>query len=270
MYLARSFLTIFNWDLVTCQIARCPAPALALALGLLLPGLGVADTEMGVRAAFGGWQQKLDGELRSGLSDVDVEDDLGMDDDTSVLAYFAFEHGVPALPNMRFEYADTALVGDERLARSIEVNGTEFGFSEQVSTEIDLRQADGILYYQLLDNELSLDVGVAARFVDGNIAVASNSAVARADFKGALPMLYAGLRADLPGTKLWLGAQAQGLGYDGDELVDLQVRAGYQSDSGLGTELGWRSMHLRLAQFDDLDQADIDISGPYLMLNYLF
>lgn len=267
MFLARSFYTdCFN----TSPRPMRAVFQLLLLFASVLPSIASADSTVGVHAGVGGWQQQAEGDLRSGLSDVDVEDDLGIDDEPGVLAYFSFEHAVPVVPNLRFDYADTSLTGDEQLDRSIEVNGTVFGFADQVSTEIELRQADALLYYEVLDDQLSLDVGVAARYIDGQIAVTSSTALAEADFKGALPLFYAGLRAELPLGGLWMGAQVRGVGYGGDQLVDVQARLGYQSKFGLGTQIGWRSLQLSLEDFDDLDEASIDISGPYVMLNFQF
>ncbi|MGI9326927.1 MAG: TIGR04219 family outer membrane beta-barrel protein [Pseudomonadales bacterium] len=267
MFLARSFNTdCFD---TSPRLIRA-ACQLLLLLVTVVPSVASADSTVDARAGVGGWQQQAEGDLRSGLSDVDVEDDLGIDPEPGVLAYFSFEHAVPIVPNLRFDYADTSLTGDEQLDRSIEVNGTVFGFSDQVSTEIELRQADALLYYEVLDNQLSFDVGVAARYIDGEIAVASSTALAEAEFKGALPLLYAGLRAELPLAGLWVGAQVRGAGYGGDQLVDVQARLGYQSKFGLGTQIGWRSLQLSLEDYDDLDEANIDISGPYVMLNFQF
>lgn len=259
---------------------HCLKSSLGLGRALLLvaalgASLGVArtsyaDTVLGVYAGFGVWQQAVDGDLRSGVSEVDIERDLGIDDDSDVVAYFALEHPVPVLPNIRLQYASTNLTGADQLTRSIEVNGVNFSFAEDVATEIELTQADAAFYYEVLDNYLSLDLGLAVRYVDGRVSVASSLDRAEADFKGALPLLYGAARVDLPLTGLSARAQVMGIGYQGDQMMDLQLRLAYESDLGLGAELGWRSLRLELEDFDDLDRADLEVSGPYFMINYHF
>ncbi len=243
---------------------------LALAALLSLPATAFADDLFGVYAGFGLWQQSANGDLRSGAITVDVEDDLGVDDDDNTVAYLALEHPVPGLPNVRLQYARNSLSGNEDLTRSIEINGVTFSATEAVATDLDLTQADLVLYYEVLDNVVSLDLGVVARLVDGRIEVASATEAAEAEFEGALPLLYAAARVDLPFSGLWVAAQAQGLVYDGNSLTEYAVQLGYESAVGLGGELGWRGFNLELEAFDDLDQAELEISGPYLMLNYHF
>lgn len=251
--------------------ARRTCKTLAL-FGLLSAAAGgaSADTVLGIYAGFGSWQQQADGDLRSGISQVDVEDDLGIDDDRDVVAYFALEHPIPALPNIRLQYANTELAGDEVLTRSIEVNGVNFSFADEVRTEIELTQADAVFYYEVLDNYLSLDLGLAVRFVDGRVVVSSTAEQAEADFDGALPLLYGAARVDLPLSGWSVSAQLMGAGYDGDQLLDARARIAYESGLGLGAELGWRTLQLELDEYDDLDQADLNISGPFLMINYHF
>lgn len=243
---------------------------LTLTALLILPVTAYADDLFGVYAGFGLWQQSASGDLRSGAVTVDVEEDLGVDDDDNALAYLALEHPVPVLPNLRLQYARNSLTGSDDLTRSIEINGVTFGATESVATDLDLTQADLVLYYEVLDNVVSLDLGLVARLVDGSLEVASATQAAQAEFEGALPLLYAAARVDLPFSGLWVAAQAQGLAYDGNSLTEYALQVGYESALGLGGELGWRSFNLELEAFDDLDQAEIEISGPYLMLNYHF
>lgn len=224
----------------------------------------------GVYAGVGTWQQEASGEIQSTGSVVDVETDLGLEDNTNQVGYVAIEHPIPAIPNLRAQYSGINVNGNEVLSRSIEVNGTLFSFADTVASEVDLNQADAVFYYELLDTVLSLDVGIAARWVDGRIELMSTTQSARAEFSGVLPLLYAATRFDLPFSGFWVGGQVMGISYDGNELYDLNAQVGFESSLGLGAELGWRSFQLTLDQFDELDRADIEVAGPYLALNYHF
>ena len=75
---------------------------------------------------------------------------------------------------------------------------------------------------------------------------------------------------DLPLTGLWLGAEAQGVSYQDNSLMEFNAQLGYESKLGFGIEAGWRSVRIEVAEFDDVDSAKIDISGPYAALNYHF
>lgn len=243
---------------------------LLLVAGCLVGSTAQADRIFGVYAGVGGWQQETSGDLQSTGSLVDVQDDLGIEDDTNQLAYVAIEHPLPALPNVRAQFNGIDVGGNEVLNRSIEINGTEFSFAEAVTSEIQLTQADAVFYYELLDSVVSLDLGVAARWVDGEIELLSVTQSARAEFSGVLPLLYAATRFDLPLSGFWVGGQAMGVSYEGDELLDLSAQIGWESKVGLGAELGWRSFRLTLENYDELDSADIEVAGPYFALNYHF
>jgi outer membrane protein len=241
-----------------------------LALGLTSTGIAHADTLFGVYAGAGTWQQSYSGDVRSGISNVDIEDDLGLDDDDNVILYAALEHGVPLIPNVRAQYFTLDVDANSTLSRTIEFNGQVFSVSEAVSTVADLTQADAVLYYELLDNVVSLDVGLAISLLEGSIEVASLTERTDADFDEVFPMLYAAVRADLPFTGLWVGAQAQGMGYDGNSVLEFDAKIGYESSVGLGIEAGYRAVQIELDAFDDVDVAELDVSGPYAAINFHF
>ena len=88
-------------------------------------------------------------------------------DDSNTVFYVALEHGVPLLPNIRAQHFAMDVDGSNVLSRSIEFNGETFNLSEDINTAIDLQQSDAVLYYEVLDNYLSLDLGLAVSFIEG-------------------------------------------------------------------------------------------------------
>jgi outer membrane protein len=242
----------------------------ALIPALLLAAPVYADTVLGVYAGAGSWQQEYSGTVASGLVDVDVEDDLALDDENNNMFYAAVEHGVPLLPNVRLQYVEISPAGDSVLTRPIDFNGAVFNMSDPVATDVELSQTDVVAYYQLLDNVVSLDLGLGVRWVDGYVAVASTLESSRAELKGVLPMLYAKVRVDLPFGGLWIAAEGQGTGYDGNSLIDATAQLGWESKWGVGAEAGWRMFRLELEDYDEFSGADFDVSGPYMALNFHF
>ncbi len=229
-----------------------------------------ADSVFGVYAGAGSWQQEYSGDVTSGVSNIDVEDDLALEEENNNMFYVALEHGVPALPNLRFQHVDISTSGDSVLTRSVDFNGSIFNLADSIVTDMNLTQTDLVIYYQLLDNVVSLDLGIAARWVDGYVEVASTAEASRAEFKGVLPMLYANARVDLPFGGFWIGAQAQGLGYDGNSLIDATAQVGWESKWGIGAEAGWRMFRMELEDYDEITAAQFNVSGPYMALNFHF
>ncbi|MFT7654244.1 MAG: outer membrane protein [Limisphaerales bacterium] len=245
--------------------------AAVLATAALTPFVVRADTVFGFYAGAGTWQQGYGGDVTSGLTEVDVENDLGLDDDErNVVLYAALEHPLPGLPNIRAQYMKMDTSGDNLLGRTIEFNGQSFTVAEAVNTQFDLTQTDVVFYYELLDNTISLDLGLAISLLEGEIAVQSTLASNSAEFDEVIPMLYAKARVDLPLTGLWLAAEGQGVSYDGNSLIEYNAHVGYETEIGFGIEVGYRGIALELDTFEDVQQAEIDISGPYAALNYHF
>lgn len=244
---------------------------LTLALLALVPGLCRADLIFGVYAGAGTWLHETSGDATAGPTEVDLEQDLGLGDEQNNVYYFAVEHPLPGLPNLRLNYADVAVDGDNVLSRTIEFNGQVFDVADAVATDVAFEQADAVFYYEVLDNVLSLDLGMAARGLDGAVEVVSGtSGATRAEFRGVLPLLYGRFRADLPLTGFWVGGDAVGFAYEGNRLVDVNVQLGWQSTVGFGAEAGWRRYRLEIEELDDIDQAGVAVDGPYLALNYHF
>ncbi len=247
-------------------------PALALAAGLALtaPQLASADTIFGVYAGAGSWQQNFSGDLRSGITDIDVEDDLGIDDEMNNMFYLAVEHFVPVVPNVKVSYVTFDIDSESTLTQNIDFNGEIFPAGTDLSTDVSITQADALLYYELLDHVVSLDVGLGARYMDGSFELVSDFAVSEADFTAVVPLAYGRARADLPFSGLWAGAEVMGLGYSDNNLIDANAQIGWESPIGLGAEIGYRMLSVDIDDMDDIDEAGIDIKGPYVALNYHF
>jgi len=243
---------------------------LVAALPLLPFSAAHADTLFGVYAGAGSWEQETSGTVVSALSSVDVEDDLAIGDDRSTVLYVALEHGVPFLPNVRAQHFGIDLDGSNVLSRTIEFNGQVFSVSDAAVTVVDLSQSDAVFYYEALDNVVSLDMGLSVSMVDGSIAVTSLTEATEAEFEEVIPMLYARARADLPFTGLWVGAEAQGISYGDSTLLEYNAQIGWESDFGLGFEAGYRAVELEIEAFDEVDNADIEVRGPYAAINYHF
>ncbi len=238
--------------------------------GFLAAGTASADTLFGVYAGAGVWQQAYSGHVAAGAEDLNLGRDLDLGDQANNMLYVAVEHGVPLLPNVRLCYTDLTTDGHNVLGRTVTFAGQQFTASENVAARLDLEMTDAVAYYQLLDNVVSLDVGVAARLVDGRVQMTSDVGSGRAKFKGVAPMLYGRARVDLPFSGLWAGAEAMGTGYHQHRLVDFNAQVGWESATGLGAELGWRAFRLDLDKIDQIDSAKVDVSGPYAAVNFHF
>lgn len=242
---------------------------LAAAITTLLPAVTLADT-VGFKVGAYQWQQDYEGQITTEgeLNNVDLQDDLGFDDEDGKTYFIALEHPVPVIPNILLSKTEMEIQSASTLSRSVTFDGKTYTASTDVSSDVDLSHTDITLYYEVLDNWVNLDIGLTARIFDGGFSISDNSQTASEDFDHAIPLLYIATRFDLPLTGLYIGASANGLTYSDASLIDYQVNVGYESSIGLGVELGLRKFDIDYE--DDEDQADLTVDGGYLGVYYHF
>ena len=235
--------------------------------GALLPALAQADAILGWRLGANAWQQQYSGDVQSGPSKVDLEDDLGYDDETGYNIYLSFEHPIPLIPNIMLAHTkiDADATGD--------VDGFIFDgniYSGEVRSSLDVSHSDATLYYELLDNWINLDVGITGRMFENGVEITdvTTGITGSLDIDYVIPLFYAQARFDLPFSGLSLGVEGNGISYDDDTLYDVRINLAYEFGFGLGIEAGYRAFDLDYEDGDDI--ADITIDGAYAGLVWDF
>jgi len=168
------------------------------------------------------------------------------------------EHPISALPNIRYQ--------DSQLDSNLNINGAAFNPGNQGSSTFDLSQDDIVLYYQLLDNWVDLDLGVDVKRLDGEVSYNGTSNTVSVD--ETIPLLYLSARFDLPLDGLYVGADINAnvidLGISKSSAQDSTIMMGYESGTGLGIEGGYKYFSLNL---DNVDAADTDFEYDGVFLN---
>ena len=204
------------------------------ALVALLPLTGFAATILGFQAGTGSWSQTPSGAIISTIG----SDTLNETEKNEGYTYFSLEHPVPLLPN--FKYATIAVTAA----------------GNTVNTILDLDQTDATLYYEILDNVVSLDLGVTARQVDGTFTTLGSSTT----FSGTVPMIYAAAEIILP-AGFALAAEINTISSGDDKITDVTAKLTYTTDFNLGIEVGTRTQSLEVNV--DTVQTDIEFSGLF-------
>jgi outer membrane protein len=237
--------------------------------GLLACAPVSADMLFGLYVKAGGWSQSPSGEFGDNHANMfDLETDLGMDSETGSMVSIAVEHFVPLIPNIKVERTDLSFTSAGTMSKTVIFDNVTFVTGTTVTSDIDLSHTDFILYYEILDNWVSLDIGLNVKVFDGELAVTHSVAgTGKTDLSDTVPMLYGKAQFDLPFSGLSAGAEGSYIGYDGDSFTDLRGYIGYEFMFGLGIELGVRNISLK---FDDLDDAVIDTTfeGGYLSATF--
>ena len=235
--------------------------------GLLASASISADTLLGVYAKAGGWNHAPSGTFGDNANTFNLENDLGMDSETGSMFSVAIEHFIPVIPNIKIERTDLSFTSTGTLTQGLTFGGVTFGIGDPVTSELDLSHIDYILYYEILDNWVSFDIGVNVKVFDGVLAVTTGGSTGTIDLSAPVPMLYGKAQFDLPFSGFSAGAEGSYIGYDGDSFTDIRGYIGYEIMLGFGVELGYRNLAL---QSDDLDDANIDTTfeGAYISATF--
>jgi len=222
-----------------------------LALTLLgMTGTASADF-LGLYVGGGSWSHDPSGDFsstNSGSSTIDMNNNLGFDKESEAYLWMAFDHPVPLLPNIRLERTSLKHTGTTSSVNFL-------GNSVSGASVVDLSGTDIIPYYRLLDNWVSLDVGLVIRKLDGEFTIGSRSQ----EFSETVPMVYLAAQFDLPLSGLSVGADLKSLSVGDDSYSDVRLRALYEMGM-VGFELGTRTTNITLKDASNIN-ADIDFKG---------
>lgn len=224
---------------------------------------------LGASASLAYWSPDTSGTIQSGGGEIDVDKDLGLSRDDSVIFTATFEHFIPIVPNFRFQYSDM----DQVTYGSI--NNVDFqgqNFDGAVQTSLDLTNYDFTLYYEVLDNWVNLDIGVTAKVFDGVLLLREQNAnpvaaTSKTDIDSIIPMLYGSAIFELPITSLSVGAEGSAISMGSDSAYDLVAMIRYRA-SFFGVEAGYRAMGLK-GKVNSIN-VDARSDGPYLSAMLMF
>ena len=232
------------------------AIAMLFSMSLAAP-LASADT-LGLEIGGGYWIPDVDGDVVSG---VDVDSELDIEDIGSAYVYAQFEHPMPIIPNLRVARTHVDKEGTGRLNTNFTFEGTAFTAGQVTLNKVDFSNTDITLYYDLWDIGGDFDIGLTARWFEGEVDI--DGTVEAAEI--VLPMVYANARIDLPFTGTYLGAQLNAASYSGDSITDSELKIGWQKKNFIlpefGVELGYRNLSLDVEESLDID---LDLSGAFL------
>lgn len=222
--------------------------------------LAVADTILGVEAGVNYWQHDLADSINAELSDSNR-------DEKGNVFYVSLEHPVPFLPNVKLQQNN--IEGDVR--GNFQIIGIDGVIqNSNARSSADLSHTDIMLYYEILDNWLNLDLGFSLKQFDGhaNFNLQGQNAGQR-QLDDWVPMLYGKGQFDLPLTGFSVYGSVEALSLGGDEVTDVEVGLSYESKIGLGGVLGYRALNTDWENNNGLT-ADLQAEGFFLGLKFHF
>lgn len=171
------------------------------------------------------------------------------DDDSQYQVGLYLEHPVPMLPNLRADFTpETSFSGTDSIA------GTN---------TVKFSQIDTTLYYELLDNVVDLDIGLTGKYVKGDVSGTVNQS-----FDVILPMVYVAAGVKIPALPVRLDADLKYVGYSGNSVSDMRIKAAWNVFAGLEAVAGYRYESLKLDENDIY--STLKIQGPFIGVGYRF
>lgn len=232
-----------------------------------------ADTLFGVHAGVFLWQPDVKGTIGQTGNNFDFSSEFSEGDSDGKSGYVAVEHFVPLIPNVMFRRTSVDWTGSSDSASG--TLGGLINLSGRVDASLDINLTDATLYYEILDNWVSIDLGLTVRAIDGTVSLSETDTAAsdEAELDYTIPMLYAHARIDLPFSGLAVGVRGNAIGYEGNTLSDLEAYVHLEMDLiptlDVGIQAGVRRLQLDIDDIDDWT-SDATIEGAFVGLTVHF
>jgi outer membrane protein len=221
---------------------------------------------VGLNIGTNHWTPDLAGTFGSiGETQIDLMTDLGLDEPVPSNFVLILEHPIPLLPNVKYQSFDLDSSGSNFVDPLDPLIFETQSFSGAVSSTFDLSHDDIVLYYEVLDNWVSLDFGLDLKVFDGQVELTDGGPTTETVLiDETVPLFYISARFDLPFSGFYIGADINNNFNSGDgNAEDSSIMLGYESGSGLGIEGGIKKFSLELNDINNLN-ADLEYDGVYL------
>lgn len=231
---------------------------------------------IGAGVGIGGFNHKESGWIQKEGNEIDLQNDLHFDSKTDGYVWAFVEHPVPLIPNIKIVASKLKNSGEGKVSKNIKYGDLLINVNGYERSSFELNQIDSILYYEILDNWVNLDVGINIKYIDGSAEISALDPSTfkvvkneKKDFKFAVPMVYADARVDIPMTNFSIGLSANAITYDSSTFYDTKIYINHDLSVGFGAELGYRQEKLKIDDIDDI-YSDIKIKGAYAGVYFRF
>ena len=241
-----------------------------LCLAALSTPLTVHADTLSIAVGGGVWNAAPSGSFKkiTDPAEVNVKDDLFWSDESQGYLFATLEHPIPIIPNVKL------------LATKIDQSGsgdTTFIFDDipytgNVTNDFSIQTVDLIAYYEVLDNVVSLDIGLNIRNLNVDYTITGTNAITGTPITNTdsmnetIPMLYA-LVGGSPIPDLIISGELSYISYSGSTISDFIAKVAYTTNFFVGFEAGYRKQKY---EFDDVSETDARLefdglfAGAYL------
>ena len=231
---------------------------LALVTALATPFAANADF-LSFSVGGGGWSASPTGNFQKTTDPaaVDVERDLFWESENNTYLFAILEHPVPIIPNAKI--VSTTIDQSGSGTANFVFDGVTY--SGDVSNDFSIETLDLIAYYEVLDNVVSLDLGLNIRNLKVDYTIV-NGTTTTDSVDETVPMIYALVGAS-PLPDLIISGEMSYVSYDGSTISDFTAKVAYTTSFFVGVEAGYR---MQSFEFDDVSDtnAKLDFDGVFV------
>ncbi len=226
---------------------------------LSVPFTSHADT-LSISVGAGIWNTSPAGSFqkKGDPTDVNVKDNLFWGDESQGYFYATLEHPVPIIPNIKIMATNIDQSGNG--ATTFTFDGKNYGGT--VDNNFSIKTVDLIGYYEILDNVVSLDIGLNIRSlkvdysITGTDPLTGTSITTTDSVSQTIPMLYA-LVGGSPIPDLIISGELSYISYAGSTISDFTAKVAYTTSFFVGLEAGYRKQQYT---FNDVSSTNADLS----------
>ena len=231
---------------------------LACIAALVTPFSATADA-LSISIGGGIWNESPSGFIKKTTdpAEVDVESDLFWDEESQGYVFVTLEHFVPIIPNFRLIHTSIDHSGSG--VTTFDFDGQTF--TGDVDNDISIETTDLIAYYEVLDNVVSLDLGLNIRNLKIDYTITSTGSTTSDSVSETIPMLYALIGAS-PWPDLIISGELSYIAFEGNTVSDFTAKIAYTTEFFVGFEAGYRKQSFELDDASETD-ADLDFDGVF-------
>jgi len=231
---------------------------LACIVALALPFSAQSDT-LSVTIGGGIWDESPTGTFQKTTDPlpVDVVENLFWDNEAQNYVFVSLEHFIPIIPNFRLIRTNIDHTGNG--LTTFNFNGLTF--TGNVNNDISITTTDLIAYYEVLDNVVSLDLGLVIRNLKVDYTITGGGSTTTDSLNETVPMLYALIGAS-PWPDLTISGELSYVAASGSSISDFTAKIAYTTNFMVGIEAGYRIQNF---EFDDISStnANMDFDGIF-------
>ena len=225
---------------------------------LATPFAATADA-LSISIGGGIWNESPSGFIKKTTdpAEVDVESDLFWGEESQGYVFVTLEHFVPIIPNFRLIHTSM----DHSGSGETTFNFDGQTFTGNVDNDFSIETTDLIAYYEVLDNVVSLDLGLNIRHLKVDYTITSIGSTTTDSDSETIPMIYV-MAGVSPWPDLIISGELSYMSYDGSTVSDFTAKIAYTTNFFVGFEAGYRKQAF---EFDDVsdNDADMDFDGVF-------